>query len=142
MFYCSAKTGHNSTNSYRCYDRLSSLKEALFQVIDNPLYAAAEDGDATVKPKISLVFPFYPTANVFSPPLAPQLLNNTGRGLLKKRISDLENNENFANGDGLPLPETNNGGKSAQVAQAYGRGVDEIIKTANSDTTTAKQCSG
>lgn len=128
--------------TYRCYDRLSSLKEALMEVVDNPVYAAAEDGDTTVKPKISLGFSFYPTANVFGPPLAPQLLNNAGRAALKKRISDLDSGENAAAGEGLPTPETNNGGKSAQVAQAYGRGVHEIINAANSDTTAARQCSG
>lgn len=128
--------------TYRCYDRLSSLKEALMEVVDNPVYAAAEDGDTTVKPKISLGFSFYPTANVFGPPLAPQLLNNAGRAALKKRISDLDSGENAAAGVGLPTPETNNGGKSAQVAQAYGRGVHEIINAANSDTTAARQCSG
>lgn len=130
--------------TYRCYDRLSNLKEALFEVVDNPAYSALEDGDTTLtpKPKISLGFSFYPTVNTFGPPMAPQLLNAAGRAALKKRISDLDSGENVENGEGLPFPQTNQGGKSAQVAQAYGRGVQKIIETANNDTITAKQCSG
>lgn len=131
-------------DTYRCYDRLSSLKEALFEVIDNPAYAALEVGDtsSTPKPKISLGFSFYPTVNVFGPPIAPQLLNAAGRDALKKRISDLESSENVNNGEGLPFPQTNAGGKSAQVAQAYGRGVTKLIEAANSDSATLQQCSG
>lgn len=130
--------------TYRCYDRLSNLKEALMEVVDNPIFAAAEAGDTSgvAKPEISLGFSFYPTTPKFGPVLAPQLLNNAGRDALKKRISDLDNDEILANGEGLPFPTEPSTDKTAQVAQAYGRGVAKIIETANSDTTAARQCSG
>ena len=61
------------------------MKEALFEVFDNPVYSVAEDGDAssTPRPKISLGFSFYPTINTFGSPMAPQLLNAAGRAALK-----------------------------------------------------------
>ncbi len=122
-------------DTYRCYDRLSNLKEALFEVVDDPAYSAeAAATDSTGKtPKISLGFSFYPTSvAAFSTPLEPQLLNAAGRTTLKNRISDAQ----------LPPPETNMGGKDAQVAQAYGRGVQSLIAAANGDSSTARQCSG
>lgn len=130
--------------TYRCYDRLSNLKEALMEVVDNPIFAAAEADDTSgvAKPEISLGFSFYPTTPKFGPVLAPQLLNNAGRDALKKRISDLDEDEILANGEGLPFPTEPDTDKTAQVAQAYGRGVAKIIETANSDTTAARECSG
>jgi type IV pilus assembly protein PilY1 len=121
-------------NVYRCYDRLSSLKKALFEVIDDPSYSAeAAAADATGRtPKISLGFSFYPTITAFGAPMQPRLLDAAGRLALKERLSSNE----------LPLPETNSGGKDAQVAQAYGRGVQSLIAAANAETSQERQCSG
>lgn len=124
----------NDATKYRCYDRLSSLKKALFEVIDDPTYSAeAAANDPTGRtPKISLGFSFYPTISAFGAPLQPQLLNAAGRLALKERLSRNQ----------LPLPNTNTGGKDAQVAQAYGRGVQSLIAAANADTSNERQCSG
>lgn len=124
----------DDTTKYRCYDRLSSLKKALFEVIDDPTYSAeAAANDPTGQtPKISLGFSFYPTISAFGAPLQPQLLNAAGRLALKERLSRNQ----------LPLPDTNTGGKDAQVAQAYGRGVQSLIAAANADTSNERQCSG
>ncbi|WP_342063572.1 PilC/PilY family type IV pilus protein [Acinetobacter pittii] len=128
------------SNTYRCYDRLSTLKESLFAIIDNPNYAAAENQTDTTKPKISLGFSFFPTGASFGPPMAPQLLNAVGRDRLKQRISDLKAGDTSE--QGLPFPFTNNDGRKAQVAQAYGNGVQQLISSANVDTNNVRQCSG
>lgn len=123
------------TGTYRCYDRLSNLKRALFEVIDDPTYAAETvTSDPTAKkPKISLGFSFYPLVSAFGAPLQPTLLDVAGRTRLKERLAKNQ----------LPAPDTSDGAKNAQVAQAYGRGVNALIAAANASTNTLdKQCSG
>lgn len=121
--------------TYRCYDRLSNLKRALFEVIDDPRYSAeAAAADTTgQRPRISLGFSFYPLVSAFGAPLQPTLLDAAGRTRLKERLAKRE----------LPAPDTSDGAKTAQVAQAYGRGVNSLIAAANAATSTVdQQCSG
>ena len=132
--YTNAQNSAILPGFYRCYDRLSSLKKALFEVIDDPSYSAeAAAADVTGRtPKISLGFSFYPTITAFGAPMQPRLLDAAGRLALKERLSSNQ----------LPLPQTNSGGKDAQVAQAYGRGVQSLIAAANAETSQERQCSG
>ena len=123
------------TGTYRCYDRLSRLKRALFEVIDDSRYAAEAAATDTTgqRPRISLGFSFYPLVSTFGDPLQPILLDAAGRTRLKERLAKKE----------LPVPDTSEGAKTAQVAQAYGRGVNSLIAAANAtSSTTEQQCSG
>lgn len=132
-----------SPTTYRCYDRLSTLKESLIEIVDNVAFWAADDPVAEPnKPKISLGFSFFPTGGAFGSPMVPQLLNAAGRHALKIRISDLKPGESLSAGEGLPFPQTENGGKQAQVAQAYARGVKTLIDSVTTSSPTSSQCTG
>lgn len=136
-----------ASDKLRCYDRLSILKQSLTAVINNSRFWAAETSTDTSKPNVSIGFSFFPTQNLFGPPMAPRLLNAAGRDALKKRISGLTygtamSTSRIDAGLGLPFPDTNNSGQKAQVTKAYGRGVQQLISSAQADTTVNAKCSG
>lgn len=142
-----------TSGKYRCYDRLSVLKQSLTAVVNNQRYWASEDPNDTTRPNVAIGFSFFPTQNEFGPATAPVLLNQNGRDILRKRISGLTFGQSMSQarigaGLGLPFPVTSNNvsignnGQKAQITKAYGRGVEQLIASARADTSINAKCSG